>query len=102
MPRQLFFHISLELESLRLDFFHWTWASKAWDVNLLKCFKNMLTNKIDVKIMLNGKFSHNGLGKVTSNLFQAKLCKIRLKPIRGMLTNFRCPVITSGYWWAKK
>ena len=47
-------------------------------------------------------FPHRGLGKVTSNIFQAKLCKIRLKPIRGMLISFRCQVITNNYWWAKK
>ena len=51
----LFIYISLELESQRLEFLHWTWVSKARDTNLLKCFENMPTNEIVAKIMIKWK-----------------------------------------------
>ena len=56
VPHGLFIHISLKLESLRLEFLHWTRASKAQDVSLLKCFKNMSINEIVTRIMFNDKF----------------------------------------------
>ena len=53
----LFICISLELESLRLNFLHWTRASNTRNTSLLKCFKNMPTNEIVAKIMFKWKIS---------------------------------------------
>ena len=40
-----------------LEFLHWTWVSEPRDTSLQNSFKNLPTNKIVKKIMLNGKKS---------------------------------------------
>ena len=69
----LFTHVSLELE-----FLYRTRVFKAQDASLLKCFKNMPTNKIIALIILNGKNLHLNLAqnwtKLTYNV-RVRACK---------------------------
>ena len=59
----LFTHVRLELK-----FLYWTRVFKGRDASLLKCFKNMPTNKIIAKIILNGKNLHLNLAQTWTKL----------------------------------
>ena len=51
---------------MRLDFVRWNRVWQTRDVSLLKCFKNMLTNEIVAKMMLNGKKSLESIFKIAN------------------------------------